>query len=110
MKKLLYSLRIAVEGFLSRLGLGMRTKLILIFVIIKVIPLVLLTFLAWRQARLLGEELSRRARELSSKANEALIKTGALAVNDSVEALNDFATEDIERISTDMARRVADFL
>ncbi|MDR0690302.1 MAG: response regulator [Spirochaetaceae bacterium] len=110
MKHWLDLFRSSIERFISRFGLGMRTKLIIIFVVIKVIPLILLTFLAWRQALSLGEEMRRRTQELTAKANTALEQTGTIAVNDSVKALNDFATDDIERISTDMARRVADFL
>ncbi|MDR1915939.1 MAG: response regulator [Synergistaceae bacterium] len=88
----------------------MRAKLIIIFVIIKVIPLVLLTFMAWRQSVLLGRELNRRTEELKMNANSSLSRTGSIAVAGSVNALNNRATEDIERIATDIARRVADFL
>ncbi|MDR1862664.1 MAG: PAS domain-containing protein [Treponema sp.] len=88
----------------------MRSKLILIFVIIKVIPLVFLTLVAWGQARNLGIELERRTEELKEKANTALNKIGDIAVENSVKALDNSATEQIERISTDLARRVADFL
>ncbi|MDR1429775.1 MAG: response regulator [Spirochaetaceae bacterium] len=88
----------------------MRAKLILIFVIIKVIPLLLLTVLAWRQAHNLGGELSRRTRSLIEEADNSLTTMGNLAVEDSVAALNALATEQIERTSTDLARRVADFL
>jgi PAS domain S-box-containing protein len=102
--------RLFIERIFSRLGMGMRAKLILVFVVIKVIPLVLLTFLAWRQSRLLGGELNRRTMELTRSANEALTRTGAIAVDDSVKALNSSATDNIERMSTDMARRVAEFL
>ncbi|MDR2785482.1 MAG: response regulator [Treponema sp.] len=88
----------------------MRSKLILIFVVIKVIPLLMLTVLAWRQSRILGEELGRRTQVLVEEANNALAGTGDMAVKDSVEALNALAIEQIERTSTDLARRVADFL
>ncbi|AEF84425.1 signal transduction histidine kinase [Treponema primitia ZAS-2] len=110
MKKLFDRLSIVIGNVFSRLGLGMRAKLILLFVVIKVIPLVLLTIMAWGQSVNLGKELNRRTQELTVQANEALIKTGDMAVSDSVTALNNLATEDIERTSTDMARRVADFL
>ncbi|MDR0623645.1 MAG: response regulator [Treponema sp.] len=103
-------LELSIGRLLTRLGLGMRAKLIIIFVIIKVIPLVVLAIMAWNQAQQMGGELNRRTQELTAKSNEALTKTGAIAVDDSVRALNNFATDDIERISTDMAKRVADFL
>ncbi|MDR2020794.1 MAG: PAS domain-containing protein, partial [Treponema sp.] len=102
--------RLSIERILSRTGLGMRAKLIIIFVAIKVIPLVLLTFLAWRQSKVLGGELNSRTMELALGANEALARTGAIAVDNSVKALNSSATGNIERMSTDMARRVAEFL
>ncbi|MDR3281208.1 MAG: response regulator [Synergistaceae bacterium] len=110
MKKIATTIRLFVEGAFDRLGLGMRAKLIIIFVVIKVIPLVLLTLMAWRQSWLLGNELSRRTAELTTQANEALSQMGDIAVNDSVKALNDRATEDIERMTTDTARDIADFL
>jgi PAS domain S-box-containing protein len=88
----------------------MRAKLIIIFVIIKVIPLILLTVTAWGQARLLGEVLGKQTGKLTDEANEALAETGKIAVSDSIAALNNRTTEELERTSTDMARRVADFL
>jgi signal transduction histidine kinase len=110
MKLLFIKIRLSVEKFINSLGLGMRTKLILIFVIIKVIPLVLLTILAWRQSNMLGKELGRRTQILVEQANVALDETGSIAVHDSVQALDNLAIEQIERTSTDMARQVADFL
>ncbi|MDR1654955.1 MAG: PAS domain S-box protein [Treponema sp.] len=99
-----------IGRLLTRLGFGMRAKLIIIFVIIKVIPLIILTILAWTQARDLGTELGRRNEELMRRAADALTETGAMAVEDSVNALNNLTIEQLERTSTDMARRVADFL
>ncbi|MDR2370127.1 MAG: PAS domain-containing protein [Treponema sp.] len=110
MRKTLGAVRSSIEQFINSLNLGMRAKLIIIFVIIKVIPLILLTIMAWHQAKVLGKELNQRTRELTVNANSALLNMGKIAVNDSVKALNNFATDDIERISTDMARSVADFL
>ena len=77
---------------LNKLGLGMRSQLIIIFLLVKVIPLILLTVIAWRQFTIQGDVLRE------------------IAVDDSAAALNDSAVENIERMSTDAARRVADFL
>lgn len=104
------SLRFLLESTLTKMRLRMRAKLIIIFVIINVIPLVLLATMAWRQSWLLGDKLGRRTVELTQSANAAIKKTGEVAVNDSVNALNNRATEDIERMTTDTARLVADFL
>ena len=103
-------MRLAVENMFTRLGLGMRAKLIVLFVIIKVLPLILLALVAWRQSWILGEELKARTGEITEKAYKALSETGDIAISDAVRALDNRATEDIERMSTDTARRVADFL
>jgi signal transduction histidine kinase/AmiR/NasT family two-component response regulator/HAMP domain-containing protein len=99
-----------IGQLLTRLGFGMRAKLIILFVIIKVIPLVMLTFIAWGQFQFLAGEVNRRTEELRNRANEALTEMGEVAVEDSVSALNASAIIRLERISTDMAKSVADFL
>ena len=91
-------------------GMGMRAKLLIIFLVIKVIPIVLLALVAWKQSLLLGDELNRRMRDFTTKTNDALVQTGEIAVNNSVSALNNRAMEDIERMTTEVARRIAEFL
>ncbi|MDR3362788.1 MAG: response regulator [Desulfovibrio sp.] len=104
------SFRIKLGKIFQKLGLGMRAKLILLFVVIKVLPLILLAIVAWSQSWRLGEDLKLRTTEISSKALEALAETGNIAVRDAVKAIDARATEEIERTSTDYALRVADFL
>ena len=77
---------------LNRINLKLRPKLILIFLIVKVIPIILLTIIAWNQIVSLGHLLRD------------------IAVEDSSKALNDSAIENIERMTTDTALAVADFL
>jgi len=74
------------------MGLGLRTKLILIFLVVKVIPIILIVVIAWTQITMLGNHVKE------------------IAVNDSSEALNASAVENIERMTTDTANKVADFL
>ena len=78
--------------FLNRINLKLRPKLILIFLVIKVIPIILLTMIAWNQIAALGYLLRN------------------IAIDDSTKALNDSARENIERLTTDVAAAVADFL
>jgi signal transduction histidine kinase/HAMP domain-containing protein len=88
----------------------MRTKLIVIFLVIKIIPLVILAFIAWRQFALLGDDLAARTVHLAAEMNSALSATGEIAVRDSTAALNDLATQEIERLTTDTAGEIAEFL
>ncbi|MDR2051523.1 MAG: PAS domain-containing protein [Deltaproteobacteria bacterium] len=99
-----------IEKIFSRFGLGMRAKLITLFILIKVLPLILLAIVAWRQSWILGQELSKRALDLHNTAYNALINAGNIAARDAEEALDERARQDIERMTTDTALRVASFL
>jgi signal transduction histidine kinase/HAMP domain-containing protein/ActR/RegA family two-component response regulator len=99
-----------IGQLLTKMGLGMKAKLIILFVIIKVIPLVLLTLIAWSQFQSLAGELNTLTADLKNRTNEALTKMGRVAVEDSVDALNDLAIIQLERTSTDLANRIAAFL
>ena len=71
---------------------GVREKLIIIFLVVKVIPLILLASIAWQALATLGTILRKTA------------------VEDSRNALTALAVENIERITTDTAQKVAEFL
>ncbi|MDR0309999.1 MAG: PAS domain-containing protein, partial [Acidobacteriota bacterium] len=92
MKKIWEFFRNLFVRLWDRLGFGMQTKLILIFLVVKVIPLILLAAIAWREFIVLGNILKE------------------ISVTDAKVALNDIAVDDIERMTTDTAHRVADFL
>ncbi|MDR1309454.1 MAG: HAMP domain-containing protein, partial [Deltaproteobacteria bacterium] len=77
---------------ITRLGLGLRGKLIIIFMLVKVLPLVLLAVIAWRQVTIQGDTLKD------------------ISVRDSSQALHANAVENIERLSTIVAGQVASFL
>ncbi|MCL1941724.1 MAG: hypothetical protein FWG09_07260, partial [Synergistaceae bacterium] len=81
-----------LEQLLNRINLKLRAKLILIFLAVQVIPIVLLTVIAWTQIVSIGNILRD------------------IAVGDSSKALNESAIENIERMTTDTAMAVADFL
>ncbi|MCL1849694.1 MAG: hypothetical protein FWF83_08545, partial [Clostridiales bacterium] len=81
-----------LQRLLDRINLNLRAKLILIFLVAMIIPIILLTYYAWNQHGSLG------------------ISLRSTAVIDSSKALNDSAIESIERMTTDTAKEVADFL
>ena len=90
--KLRSSVSSVAKRISTRLGMKLRVKLILIFLLVKVIPLILITIIAWQQFNSLGHILTD------------------IAVSDSSAALNASAVENIERITTDTAQQVARFL
>ena len=92
MKKIIDSFTKRVEQFFDKFELGLRTKLVIIFLLVKIIPLLIIVLIAWNQFGVLGEMLRR------------------ISIRDSADALNSSAVENIERMTTDTAQKVADFL
>ncbi|MEI7613378.1 MAG: response regulator [Betaproteobacteria bacterium] len=88
----------------------MRGKLIALFLFIKVLPLMALGWVAWVETQHLGQTLAARTAELMATADKAVAEIGKDAIADSVAALDDRARDDIERLTTDIARQVAYFL
>jgi len=81
-----------IDFFWNKIGLGIHSKLIIIFLFVTVVPLVVLTTVTWRQLVDLSSQLS------------------TTTVREASAALNNSAIENIERMTTDTARTVADFL
>ncbi|MDR3323833.1 MAG: EAL domain-containing protein [Zoogloeaceae bacterium] len=92
------------------LRLSVRVRLILLFVGIKVVPLVLLLWVAWSQTQETAKTLDRRIEELVNTANQEIHSVGDMTIDDAVNALDARAREEIERQTTDTARQIADFL
>lgn len=89
---------------------GIRSKLILLFVVIKVVPLILLALLAWEGVTLLGSRLGDQTDKLTGEVRETVSTMGKTFSREAERALDDRAREEIERLTTDTARAVADFL
>jgi diguanylate cyclase (GGDEF)-like protein len=92
------------------LKLSVRVRLILLFIGIKVVPLVLLVYVAWYQTEETAAALGTQIETLVSTADEAIHRVGNLAIDDAVDALDAHARDEIERLATDTAGQVADFL
>ena len=83
---------ILFERVWNKVNMSMKKKLIITFLIVKVIPLIVMAVIALYLIVSLGNNLKETA------------------VNDSVAALNASAVENIERMTTDTAKEIADFL
>ncbi|MGB0683431.1 MAG: sensor histidine kinase [Magnetovibrionaceae bacterium] len=90
--------------------LRLRSKLLVIFVLTKVLPLTLIALIAWSSAQNLGDEVLVRTEDLADQMRSGIGAAEDLAVKDSVAALDDRAREAIEARTTDIALQVADFL
>ncbi|MBU4263972.1 MAG: response regulator [Proteobacteria bacterium] len=90
--------------------LGIRGKLITIFIFIKVIPLILLAWLAMNEVNKLGISVSSQSAQMANDTKHIVGQIGGLATENSIIALDEKSRESIERLTTDTARDVASFL
>lgn len=95
-----------LPSFLS----GIRGKLIAIFVLIKVVPLVLLAWFAWHAAQQLGEDVSVKAGGMADAMLDSIKAVGKTVTDDSIRALDLRSREAIEALTTDAAKEIASFL
>jgi len=89
---------------------GIRGKLIALFVMIKVVPLLLLAWFAWHAAQQLGEEVSIRAGSMADSMLDSIKTVGKTVTDDSIRALDLRSREAIEAMTTNAAKEIADFL
>ncbi|MBS1140163.1 MAG: ATP-binding region, ATPase-like:Histidine kinase, region:Histidine kinase N-terminal [Proteobacteria bacterium] len=89
---------------------GIRGKLIAIFVLIKVVPLVLLAWYAWHATSQLGEEVSVKAGSMADSMLSTIKSVGKTVTDDSIRALDLRSREAIEAMTTDTAKEIANFL
>jgi hypothetical protein len=89
---------------------GIREKLIAIFIVIKVLPLIALALFAARQIASLGSTVMHQSEQMVGDTRELVSEIGALASESSIRALDLKARESIERLTTDTAASVAKFL
>ncbi len=89
---------------------GIRGKLIVLFVLIKVIPLILLAWFAWHAITGLGEDVSSQSGNMAESMLSTMSTVGKTVTDDSIKALDERSREAIEAMTTDAAKEIADFL
>lgn len=91
-------------------NITIKTKLILLFILIKVIPLLLISYIAYKGALKLEEYLQDSTRYLANQNKEIILNTADLSINDSIENLDKKSQLALERLSFEIANKVAEFL
>ena len=89
---------------------GIRAKLIGLFVLIKMIPLVLIAWYAWHASQQLGADISSQAGNMADNMLSSIKTVGQTVTEDSINALDQRSREAIEVLTTDTAKEIADFL
>jgi signal transduction histidine kinase len=89
---------------------GIRAKLIIIFVLIKVIPLLVIAGFAWHAQEWLAGRVSTGVVHMAGAMHETIATVVETTTGPAIKALDDAARESLERVTTDTARAVAMFL
>lgn len=87
-----------------------KAKLILLFVLIKVIPLVLILLLSLMGIEKLNKIIDKKAQSTLSNSIDVMKETTNLAIQDSIESLDKKSQESLEVITKNIAGNVAEFL
>ncbi|MDR2822270.1 MAG: response regulator [Acholeplasmatales bacterium] len=88
----------------------LKKRLLTILLSVKIIPLIIVVLVSAISFITLAGSLTSLNGVLSDTATNALESSKNAAINDAVIALNDSATDNIERVTTDTASAVANFL
>ena len=91
-------------------NLSIRIKLIVIFIIIKIIPLLLISFIAYEGVLKLDSYLIKSTDFLFNQSKEIIINTANASIEDSIKNLDKKSQESLEKMSYEIANQVASFL
>jgi len=91
-------------------NLKIKSKLILLFIVIKVIPLVLLSYIAIEGAKNLNTYFEQTTKNTFDKSKNIITATATTAISDSIKALDKKSQLTLERLSYEIANNVASFL
>ena len=91
-------------------NLSIKVKLIALFVLIKIIPLLIISFIAFKGVQKLDEYFLDSTEKLFLDNKKIIKETADNAINDSIKALDKKSQLFLERISYEIANNVANFL
>lgn len=90
--------------------MNIKLKLIVLFIVLKVVPLVFIAFTAIEAAKQLGISFERDSGVVLEESNKIIKETADTAVQDSIRALDKKSQESIEMLTLQIANSIAYFL
>lgn len=89
---------------------GIRGKLVGIFIVIKVLPLIVLAWFSADQIFQLAATMNEQITAISTDSHTVVERVAEMSAESSIEALDKKSRDSIERLTTDTAAAVAKFL
>ena len=91
-------------------SLGIKVKLILVFILIKCIPLIIIGYLAIIGVNELNQYFTSNTKTLFEENKKLIESTASNAIEDSIKALDKTSQNSLEKLSVSIANQVAEFL
>ena len=91
-------------------NLSIKIKLIIIFILIKVVPLLLIAYIAYEGVLKIDDYLTKSTNFLYNQSKEIIINTANASIEDSIKNLDKKSQESLEKVSYEIANQVANFL
>lgn len=91
-------------------NLSIRIKLIIIFILIKILPLLLLAYISYEGVKKLELYLNKSTTFLFNQSEEIIINTANASIEDSIVNLDRKSQDSLEKLSYNLANDIANFL
>ncbi len=91
-------------------NIKIKTKLILLFIIIKILPLLLISYIAVIGAKNLNDYFSLSTKNLFNESKTIIKNTANITITDSIKALDKKSQSSLEVLSYNIANNIAAFL
>jgi signal transduction histidine kinase/AmiR/NasT family two-component response regulator/HPt (histidine-containing phosphotransfer) domain-containing protein len=91
-------------------NMKIKVKLIFLFIVMKIIPLLAISYIAYDGVMKLDLYLNNSTKLLFNQSKEIIENTANLSIEDSVKNLDKKSQESLEKISYELANKVAEFL
>jgi len=89
---------------------SIKIKLIIIFILIKIVPLLIISYIAYNGVKKLDEYLNSSTSFLFNQSKDIILNTANESINDSVKFLDKKSQLSLERLSYEIANNIASFL
>jgi len=91
-------------------NLSIKIKLIVIFVLIKIIPLLIISYISYQGVMQLDKYIKNSTNYLFDESKNIINETAKFSIDDSIKFLNKKSQLSLERLSYEIANNVAQFL
>ncbi|MDD2886935.1 MAG: ATP-binding protein [Aliarcobacter sp.] len=91
-------------------NITIKVKLLILFILVKVLPLLLIAYMAYEGVLKLDKYLTKSTNFLFNQSKDIIINTANASIGDSIKNLDKKSQETLEKVSYEIANQVANFL